>query len=133
MSVELAIAMTFQQSIVVDEHTSADNRGNPGVPVFSTPALVELLENTAVLCVNPALQPGQATVGTQVDIKHLAATPLGMKVTANAKLIEINGKRLLFEVWAHDEHELIANGHHERYLLSSLDKFLSRVNAKRGQ
>ncbi len=127
---QLKVGRVFEQTIEVTPALAADVRGNPGVPVFATPALVELLEYTAVLCVQSALPDGAATVGTHVDVHHIAATPIGMTVTARAELIAIDGKRLTFAVSARDQSEPIAHGRHERHLLSSLQKFLSRVNDK---
>ena len=104
--------------------------GNPGVQVFATPALVSLIEEVALTCVAPTLAEGQATVGTQVNIEHLAATPVGMTVMARAELIEIYGRRLVFNVEARDEREPIARGMHQRFIINSMEKFLRRAQDK---
>ena len=89
---------------------TADRYGNPGAFVFATPMLVALLEETAIQCVAPALEPGAATVGTRLDVEHKAATPVGLTVTAKARLIEVDRRRLVFEIEASDDREPIASG-----------------------
>jgi predicted thioesterase len=114
--------------MVVSPEVTAAHYGNPGVEVFATPALVALLEQVAHRCI--PLQEGQGTVGTKVNVQHLAATPVGMKVIARAEVIEIEGRRVVFKVEAHDEQEQIAAGTHERFIIGSLEKFLARAAAK---
>ncbi len=114
----------------VTPELTADRYGNPGAFVFATPMLVALLEETAIRCVAPALEPRAATVGTRLDIEHKAPTPVGLTVTARARLIEVDRRRLVFEVEASDDHELIAVGTHERFVLKSLDQFLERAAEK---
>jgi len=116
----------------VTPEVTADRYGNTGVAVFATPALIALLEQTATGCVAATLGEGQGTVGTKVDIQHLAATPVGMKVTARAELVEVDGRRLVFKVEAHDEREPIAKGTHERFIINSMQKFLARAAEKAG-
>jgi predicted thioesterase len=130
---ELRVGQSAEITRVVTPEVTADRLGNPGAEVFATPALVALLEETAIACVAPALAAGQATVGTRIDVQHLAATPLGMKVTARAELVEIDGRRLVFKVEARDEVEPIATGTHERFILGSLERFLARARAKQDQ
>lgn len=116
---------------VVTPDLTADVLGNPGVKVLATPFVVTLLENAAHAVMKPHLPPGAGTVGTMVEMKHLAATPLGMKVRAKATLIETDGKRCLFQVEAYDEVEKIAEGRHERFVVPNLEKFLDRAMKKR--
>jgi predicted thioesterase len=115
---------------VVTRELTADVLGNPGVTVLATPCVVTLLENAAHAVMAPSVPPGGATVGTRVDMRHLAATPLGMTVRAKAVLLETDGRRCLFEVEAWDEVEKIAEGRHERFVVPSLAKFLERAMAK---
>lgn len=115
---------------VVTPDLTADALGNPGVKVLATPFVVTLLENAAHAVMKPHLPPGGGTVGTMVEMKHLAATPLGMKVRAKATLVETDGKRCLFQVEAYDEVEKIAEGRHERFIIPSLEKFLDRAMRK---
>ncbi|HMH77389.1 MAG TPA: thioesterase, partial [Candidatus Udaeobacter sp.] len=90
-----------------------------------------LLEHAAHAVMLPHLAPGAATVGTGVDVRHLAATPPGMRVRAKAVLRETDGRRYLFEVEAWDDVEKIAEGRHERVMVADLAPFLERANAKR--
>ena len=115
---------------VVTPDLTADVFGNPGVKVLATPFVVTLLENAAHAVMKPHLPPGGGTVGTMVEMKHLAPTPLGMKVRAKATLVETDGKRCLFQVEAYDEVEKIAEGRHERFIIPNLEKFLDRAMKK---
>ena len=89
-----------------------------------------MVEDAAGTVIQPHLPPGAGTVGTMVEMRHLAATPVGMKVRARAELLETDGKRFLFRVEAFDEVEMVAEGKHERHVIPSLEKFLSRAMAK---
>src|SRR5712692_8204903 len=79
----------------VTPELTAEHSGNPGAAVFATPALISLLEETAIACIAPSLSEGQGSVGTRVDVRHLAATPVGMTIVARAELTEIDGRRLV--------------------------------------
>jgi fluoroacetyl-CoA thioesterase len=128
---ELTIGRTLDVEWVAGPKHSAENFGNPGVPVFATPAVVWLLDSLAHECIVPTLEPGQGTLGTKIEIEHLAATPLGMKVRARAEVVQIEGKRVLVKVEAHDELEMIARGTIERYITGSIPRFLERTYAKK--
>jgi predicted thioesterase len=104
--------------------------GNRGVQVLATPFLIGLLENAAAGVLAPHLPPGASTVGTMVEMRHLAATPVGMTVRARATLLETDGRRFLFQVEAWDDRDKIAEGRHERTVVSNLAKFLDRVMKK---
>ena len=117
------------EQVVVPELT-ADALGNHGVRVLATPFVINLMELTCNAAMKPHLPPGGASVGTMVEMKHLAATPLGMKVRAKATLLESDGKRCLFQVEVFDEIEKIADGRHERFVVPNLEKFLSRAMTK---
>lgn len=98
--------------------------------VFATGFLVGLLEWTAILCVNPHLDgPDEQTVGVHIDVSHDAATPPGMAVVARAELVAVEGRRLSFLVEAADEHERIAAGRHDRFVIDRA-RFDQRVAAK---
>lgn len=128
---ELQIGRTLEVDWVVGPEHSAENFGNPGVPVFATPAVVWLLDSLAHQCIVPTLDVGQGTLGTKIQIEHLAATPLGMKVHARAEIGQIDGKRVLVRVEAHDESEMIARGTIERYITGSIPRFLERTYEKK--
>ncbi len=132
MPEELTAGRTFEMTREVTPEVTADRFGNPGVPVFATPALVGLLEETAIGCVAACLEEGAGTVGTSVNVQHLAATPLGMTVTATARLTEVDGRRLVFEVEARDDKEPVATGTHERFLVGSMERFVERASEKAG-
>jgi fluoroacetyl-CoA thioesterase len=128
---ELKVGRVLDVEWVAGPQHSAENFGNPGVPVFATPAVVWLLDSLAHQVIVPTLDKDQGTLGTKIDIEHLAATPIGMKVRARAEVVQIEGKRVLVKVEAHDESEMIARGTIERYITSSIPRFLERTYAKR--
>jgi len=97
--------------------------------VFATPCMIALMENAAYLAVQDELSEGQSTVGISIDVKHMAATPMGMKVWAQAKLVEVDRKKLTFEIEAHDEAELVGTAVHERFIIDE-EKFIAKVNEK---
>jgi fluoroacetyl-CoA thioesterase len=115
---------------VVDQSMTAHRFGNTGVHVLATPMLVSYFELAAHQLAMPALQPGQGTVGSHIDIRHLAATPIGMRVTVRATLTERDGRRLVFRVEADDEREHVGEGTHERFVVD-MNRFMSRIAAKR--
>lgn len=128
----LAPGLSAERSIVVTAADTAEAHGSGGVAVFATPAMIALMEAAAAAAVAPALAPGETTVGTAVNVRHMAATPVGLRVTARAVLTAVAGRRLEFQVEAWDERESIGAGSHERAVVS-LDRFLARVNGKRGE
>ncbi|MGH2447200.1 MAG: thioesterase family protein [Chloroflexota bacterium] len=121
--------LSFERTVVVTDDMTAAATGNRGVPVLSTPHLIGLMETASHLAVDGWLEPGQGTVGTHVDVRHLAATPPGETVTARAVLTAIEGRKLFFDVEAHDEHELVGDGRHERFVID-LERFLRRIKRK---
>jgi fluoroacetyl-CoA thioesterase len=128
---KLRTGRTLEVEWVAAPEHSAENFGNPGVPVFATPAVVWLLDSLAHQVIVPTLEQEQGTLGTKISIEHLAATPMGMKVRARAQVVQIDGKRVLVKVEAHDEVEIIARGTIERYITGSIPKFLERTYAKK--
>lgn len=117
------------------EHTvtyadTASHWGSGGLPVFSTPALVGLMESAAVIALTGHLPPGQTTVGGHIDVRHLAATPVGMQVRAKAELTAIEGHKLIFKIQAWDDVELIGEADHDRFVVDEA-KFVTKVAAKR--
>jgi len=114
---------------VVTENMLASRAGSGTVDVFSTPNLVLLMEEAAMNAIGPYLDPGETSVGTAVNIRHLAATPLGLVVTATARLSEVDGRRLVFEVSAADDVEKVGEGIHERVLVSE-SRFKLRADEK---
>lgn len=129
MDFNLQIGMSAEIERIVGEEDTAVRFGSGGVKVFATPMMVALMENAALNTVDPLLEEGFATVGLSLNVKHIAATPVGMKVRARAELIGIEGKKLHFRIEAFDEQEKIGEGTHERYIIE-LSKFLERTGKK---
>ncbi|MDD3654147.1 MAG: thioesterase family protein [Desulfotomaculaceae bacterium] len=129
MANELKTGIEGRTSVTVSNKNTAIAYGSGSVSVFATPALVALMEEAAVSAVNHLLEKDFTTVGTEINVKHLAATPVGMNVTATARLIEVDGKRLLFKVEARDDVDLVGTGVHERYIVRE-DSFIKRVVGK---
>jgi fluoroacetyl-CoA thioesterase len=99
--------------------------------VFATGYLVGFLEWSCIKAINPHLNwPNEQTVGTHIDVSHEAATPSGLEVTANVELIEVEGRKLVFAVEAHDGVDLISKGRHERFIINK-EKFDIKVNNKK--
>jgi predicted thioesterase len=128
--VDIKPGATAEVGFTVSEDKTAHAMGNRGVHVFATPYVIGLLEDAAGAVLKPHLPPGAGSVGTMVEMKHLAATPVGMKVRARATLLESDGKRYLFTVEAWDEKEKIAEGRHERFVVPDMEKFLARAMKK---
>jgi len=116
------------QWTVAVEHL-ASTWGSGLVDVLATPTLVGFCEEVARQSVRALLPPGKQTVGTLVHIEHLAATPLGMKVTVQSKLVEIDGRRLTFVIEANDERELVARCEHQRFIIEQ-ERFSARISEK---
>ena len=117
-------------SMTVGPDRTAHAMGNTGVHVFATPFVVAILEDAAAAVLHPHLPPGVGTVGTMIEMKHLAATPVGMTVRATATLLETDGRRYLFAVEAWDDKDKVAEGRHERFVVPDIAKFLGRAMKK---
>ena len=118
-----------KEELTVTEEITAKVVGSGGLEVFATPMMIALSEKTALTSIMPYLEEGQSTVGTKIDIAHIAATPVGMKVTCETELIEIDRRRLVFSVNVYDEIEKIAEGTHERFIVDN-EKFISKAYGK---
>ena len=117
------------KEITVTKELTAISLGSGDLEVYATPAMIALMEETASESVKPRLEVGQGSVGTYIAIKHLAATPIGMRVRCESELVEVDGRRLVFNITAYDEKDKIGEGTHERFIISN-DKFQSKVNSK---
>lgn len=117
-----------QETIVTVENTAKTMKSGT-LDVFATPAMIALMEQTAYESVAGELEEGYGTVGTMLNVKHVSATPLGMKVTCESTLTKIDGRALTFEVKAFDERGLIGEGTHERFLVQN-EKFRAKANNK---
>ena len=114
--------------VVGDEHT-APSIGSGKVRVLATPVMINLIEAAALAAVEHLLQQGYQSLGTHLDVHHIAATPVGMKVRATAEVTAVNGRTVTFKVSAHDEKDLIGHGTHERVVVN-VAKFDQRVQQK---
>ena len=118
----IAVGLTYSRTVAVtDEMTPAHLRQEP-IRVLSTPDMIRLVEQTAIEAVARHLVPGQATVGTRVDIAHLAATPVGMSVTIAVELVEVDRRRLGFRVEVRDELDEVGRGTHERFVVDAAQR-----------
>ena len=126
---ELTTGLSAEIPHTVTEGDTATKWGSGLVPVFGTPSLVGLMEAAAVKALDGHLPEGQTTVGGHIDVRHLAATPVGMQVRARAELTSIDGKKLTFHIEAWDEAEKIGEALHERFLIDT-EKFIARTQAK---
>lgn len=121
--------MTGHQETIVTVENTAKTMKSGTLDVFATPAMIALMEQTAYESVAGELEEGYGTVGTMLNVKHVSATPLGMKVTCESTLTKIDGRALTFEVKAFDERGLIGEGTHERFLVQN-EKFQAKANNK---
>lgn len=129
MTTPLQPGLEGRAELVVGDAHLASAVGSGLVRVFSTPMLVALMESAAVNALAPVLTAGHTSVGTRIDVRHLAATPPGMRVTAFARLVEVTGRVLVFEVWADDARERVGSGRHERAIVDQA-RFEQKVAAK---
>jgi fluoroacetyl-CoA thioesterase len=126
---KLAAGLKYSRSVkVTDDLTPAHLRGD-AIRVLSTPDMIRLVEQTAIEAVKPHLADGQTTVGTRVDVAHLAATPVGMTVTITVELTEVDRRRLAFRVEVRDELDEAGKGTHERFIIDSAQR-LPRLQQK---
>ena len=127
----LTVGSKGRAEALVTEDKTAAAVGSGLVPVFATPYMVALMENAAVNAVQAGLEAGQGTVGTRLEVTHDAATPVGMKVWAEAELTAVDGKKLTFTVRAFDEAGPIGGGIQERSIIT-LGRLLGNAGAKKG-
>ncbi len=117
------------KEIIVTKELTAISVGSGDLEVYATPAMIALMEGTASESVKSELEDGQGSVGTSIAIKHLAATPVGMCVRCESELIEVDGRKLVFNLAAYDEKDKIGEGTHERFIISN-EKFQNKTNSK---
>ena len=115
--------------LVVGEQHTAPRIGSGRVRVLATPVMINLMEAAALDAAENLIPAGHQSLGTRLDVRHIAATPVGMRVRATAKLLKVDGRNLEFWVEAHDEKDLIGDGSHQR-LVVNVARFDQRVQAK---
>lgn len=126
---ELTVGITGSKELTVTADKTAAAVGSGLLDVFATPQMIALMEATASESVAPYLDEGCSSVGTLVNVSHVSATPVGMKVRCESKLTAVDGRKLTFELKAYDECGLIGEGNHERFIIFS-EKFMVKTNAK---
>jgi len=126
---EIPVGSTREEAIVVNPEVAISFIGLERARVLSTPHLIGFLEITARNLLIGFLAPGQDSVGTHVEIRHLAATPIGMRVVFRAEIASVDGRRVRFKLEAFDEREKVAEGSHERFIVN-VERFAARVQAK---
>ena len=125
----ITIGVKGKESLTVTQQQSAKTMGSGTLDVLATPAMIALMEQTAWKSIVPYLDSKQSSVGTRLDITHDAPTPLGMTVTCESELVEIDGRRLVFTVTASDDKGIIGKGIHERFLIQE-DTFQEKAMKK---
>ncbi len=124
------IGKSAKLELVVTEKDTAAALGSGLLEVFATPRMVALMEQTACAAVEEYLEEGESTVGTYIAVEHIAATPMGMKVTAEATVTACEGRFVTFTVTCHDEKELIGTAQHKRAVIKA-ERFLEKTYAKK--
>jgi len=126
---ELSNGITGTSELTVTDNELAVNVGSGSLEVLATPVMIMLMEKAACSCIAEFLEGDETTVGTEMNVKHISATPNNMKVCAEAELTEINGRELIFTVKAYDEAGDIGEGIHKRFLVYG-ENFTAKANSK---
>lgn len=123
--------MKAEKRITVGPEDTAEKVGSGTLPVLATPRMIALIEATASAAAAPGLEPGTSTVGTLVNVAHTSATPVGMEVVCTAELVEVDRRRLVFEVEVRDASGPVGSGTHERFVVDDA-KFMAKAESKLG-
>jgi predicted thioesterase len=127
---DVTIGMSAEVRRTVGPGMIAEDYGNDGVRVLATPALIALIEEAGAAAIASGLAPDERSLGTHLDVKHLAATPAGMEVVARATVVGVEGRRVYYHVEAFDAHDKIGEGRMERFVVD-LPRFQQRIERKR--
>lgn len=125
----VTVGMKARVETLVTQENTAISAGSGTLPVFATPFMCALMEKAAWMAIAPGLDEGDSSVGTQLNISHLSATPVGLKVWAECEVTAVDGKRIEFKVSASDEKGLIGEGTHTRFIVTD-ERFLSKAAKK---
>jgi fluoroacetyl-CoA thioesterase len=128
----LKVGLTGTAEIMVGTRDTAPHVGSGKIGVLATPIMVNLMESAALAAVERFMPPGHQTVGTHLDVRHFAATPVGLRVRAHAELVKIEDRTLTLKIRAEDEREAIGEGVHER-LIINVERFDQRMQKKLGR
>ena len=126
---DLPAGLKGSAELVVGEQHTAPRVGSGRIRVLATPVMINLIEAAALAAVEQSLPENHQSLGTHLDITHIAATPVGMRVRATAEVLRVEGRTIFFKVRADDERELIGEGTHERVVVN-LERFDARVQKK---
>ena len=126
---EITVGMKAEVSSLVEREDTASEVGSGSLLVYATPCMVALMEGAACEAIEEALSDSQTTVGIELNIQHLSATPVGLEVRAEAEVTAVEGKIITFAVTAYDEAGEIGKGTHKRAIVNS-QKFLEKTYAK---
>lgn len=118
---------TITETVTIEK--TAQNVGSGLLPVYATPAMIALMEKCASECIAPFIEEGKSSVGTMLNVKHLAASPVGITISCTATVTEIDGRRVAFSLKASDEKGPIGEGTHERFIID-VERFMSKCNSK---
>lgn len=127
---EITVGLKGTVKETVNENITAEKVGSGSLPVFATPMMVAVMEKAACKALENSLDEGSTTVGTKVDVEHVAATPVGMEVTVTATVTAVDGRKISFSVEAFDEAGLIGKGAHDRFVVNA-EKFTAKTYAKK--
>lgn len=122
----MELGLSYESNTLVTESNTAEALGSGDMAVFATPAMVALMENAAMLAVKDSLPEGSTTVGVEMHTSHIKASAMGANVTASATLVEVDGRRLTFDVKAWDDKGVIGEGRHVRFVVDR-ERFLSKL------
>lgn len=125
----LEVGLKNELTEMVNDGNTAAVLGSGGMNVYATPAMILLMEKTSWALAGKELEDGLTTVGTSINIKHMAASPVGSKIVCKTELVEMDRKRLVFHVEAYDDCGIIGEGTHERFIVEG-DKFMAKAEAK---
>lgn len=126
------IGATGEKTIMVTENVTARAMGSGSLNVFATPAMIALMEAAACAAIEAHLAENQSSVGVEILVRHVAATPLGMQVRARAEVIGVDGRKITFTVQAWDDRELIGEGTHHRVLID-VERFMNRLRENKAR
>ena len=124
---EIGMKGSAETVVTIDNTAKAFTSGT--LEVFATPAMISLMEETCWKMIQPELEEGLGSVGTKVDVSHMAPSAIGMTIMCEATLIEIDGRRLTFEVVCSDENGMVGMGTHERFIINN-EKFMAKAQGK---
>ncbi len=116
-------------TIKVTSDKTAKVMGSGTLDVFATPSMVALMEQTAAESVQPHLDEGVTSVGTKINVEHLSADPIGIEVKCESELVEVDNRKLCFNITVSDKHGVVGKAYHERFLIKS-ESFMSKTNTK---